>query len=161
MKLFSAALLSSVLFLGVAVATAQDRDDQRWNGNNGQYGAYNQQNNAKYQSGYNDGINAARADIQQGKAYGVEQHPYYRDSSTQAYKQGFIAGYRATFNQAGRNNGYYGRGDNGYYGNRNDGYYGNGNNGYSNKGRDRDDHERREHERREHERRDHHDDDDR
>ncbi len=126
MKLSSTVLLSVLLF-GTTFAVAQYQNDHGWNnhdgynnGQNGQYGQYNgaNTNNPNYQRGVQDGINSGRADSSQGKRFDPQAHPYYTNSNNQAYREGFMQGYREAYGQAGSNNGRYNNGyPNGQYGN--------------------------------------------
>ena len=109
---------------------------------NRDYGGYN--NNQQLQQGFNYGVNVGASDAQRGQNYSPQRSHYYRDASTQAFRDGFVRGYDQGYRQyaSNRNGGYdpyYGR-NGGYdpYG-RNGGYdpYGRnggyGNNGYYNR----------------------------
>jgi hypothetical protein len=71
--------------------------------------------NAAFNIGYQDGINAASADIRQGKYYQPERHPYFNHADNgyhknfgdkyfyqQQYREAFLRGYRDTFNPGRR-----------------------------------------------------------
>ena len=97
--------------------------------NNGTYnnGTNNGNQNARNQ-GYQFGIQTGASDAQRGQSYSPQRSHYYRDASSQPFRNGFVQGYNAGFRQyAGNNNGTY---NNGGY--RNDGTYNNG--GYNNGG---------------------------
>ena len=121
MKL-SGTMLASVLLFGASFAVAQQYpNDRAWN-HNGDYGAYQtvqygqwghgNNNDPNYQRGFQDGINSGRADANQGKRPDVDNHPYYRNSNNQAYREGFAQGYREAYGQDRGRDGYHG--DNGY-----------------------------------------------
>jgi len=118
MKLSNAILLSAVLLLGVSFAATQDRD-RRDNNSNAQYQTVQYNNNGDFQRGYQDGINSGRSDANGNKRSNVESHPYYRNSNNQAYREGFMRGYREAYGQVRGGNGYnsYNNNRNGYYDN--------------------------------------------
>lgn len=97
-------------------------------GNNG--GNNNNNRNARNQ-GYQFGLQTGASDAQRGQSYNPQRSHYYRDASSQPFRNGFVQGYNAGFRQyAGNRNGTY---NNGGY--RNDGTYNNGgyrNDGYNN-----------------------------
>ncbi len=138
MKLSSTILLSVLLF-GASFAVAQNPNhgwnnhDGSYNGYpNGQYGQYNRANtnDPNYQRGFQDGINSGRADANQGKRFDVDAHPYYRNSNNQAYREGFMQGYRGAYGQGRGNNGY----NNNVYNNNGHDNDGHDNDGYDNDG---------------------------
>jgi len=98
MKLSNAVLLSAILLLGASFAAAQERDGQ-WNNRDGYLQTVQYNNNADYQRGYQDGINSGRADANDGKRFDVENHPYYRNSNDEAYREGFKQGYREAYGE--------------------------------------------------------------
>jgi len=98
MKLSNAVLLSAILLLGASFAAAQERDGQ-WNNQDGHLQTVQYNNNADYQRGYQDGINSGRADANDGKRFDVENHPYYRNSNDEAYREGFKQGYREAYGE--------------------------------------------------------------
>ena len=91
----------------------------------GGYGGYQ---NQQLQQGYQYGVNTGAADAQRRQSYSPERSRYYRNASTQAFREGFVRGYDQGYRQyAGNRNGDY---RNGNYGYGNYGGYGNG--GYAN-----------------------------
>ena len=101
------------------------RRDDRY-GNNRGYG------NQALNQGYQAGLQTGASDAQRGQSYSPQRSRYYRDASSQPFRNGFVRGYEAGFRQyAGNNNGGY---NNGTY---NNGTYNNGgynNDGYNNGG---------------------------
>jgi hypothetical protein len=86
------------------------------------YGGYN---NQQLQQGYQYGVNTGASDAQRRQSYSPQRSRYYRNASSQAFREGFVRGYDQGYRQYAYNNGGY-RND-GYYENggyRNDGYYG-------------------------------------
>jgi hypothetical protein len=72
-------------------------------------------------------VNTGASDAQHRQSYSPQRSHYYREASSQAFRDGFVRGYDQGYRQYA---GVYGNG--GY---RNDGYYGKGgyrNNGYYN-----------------------------
>jgi hypothetical protein len=102
-----------------------DRDNR--NGNNGTYnnGRYNNggYNNRGYNNssqmasnqGYQAGLNTGASDAQRGQNYSPQRSHYYKDASSQQFRNGFVQGYNAGYRQYGgsNNNGDYRRGNNG------------------------------------------------
>ena len=107
-----------------------DRDNRY--GNNGTYnnGRYNNRgyNNGTYDNGgynnssqmalnqeYQAGLNTGASDAQRGQSYNPQRSHYFKDASSQQFRNGFVRGYDAGFRQYGgyNNNGDYQRGNNG------------------------------------------------
>jgi flagellar biosynthesis/type III secretory pathway protein FliH len=110
----------ALAFVFGMIATTSITTNAQWRTRD--YGDYN---NQEYQQGYQDGVNVGARDAQQGQTYSPERSRYYRNASTQVFRDGFVRGYEEGYRQY---SGSYGNG--GY---RNDGSYGNG--GYRNNGR--------------------------
>jgi hypothetical protein len=80
-------------------------------GNNGRYGGYNN-NQAELNQGYQYGVNTGASDAQRGQSYNPQRSRYYRNASTQAFREGFVRGYDQGYRQyAGYDNGGYRRGN--------------------------------------------------
>jgi len=133
------AILALAAVFGIFAATATTTQAQ-WRNDDGYYRRDRNRNNDRYRrnpevhQGYQYGLNTGASDAQRGQSYSPQRSRYYRNASSQAFRQGFVRGYDQGYRQyAGSDNGRYG---NGRYGNgrngdyRNDGYYGNG--GYNN-----------------------------
>ncbi len=93
-------------------------------GNNGRYdrnrgygnnGGYNNGNQLALNQGYQAGLNTGASDAQRGQSYSPQRSHYYRDASSQPFRNGFVQGYDAGFRQYGgyNNNGVYRRGNTG------------------------------------------------
>ena len=129
-KTLGGAVIALAFVFGI-IATTSTTADAQWRNRNGGY------NNQQIQQGYQSGVNTGASDAQRGQSYSPERSRYYRNASSQAFRDGFVRGYDQGYRQysSSTNGGY--RND-GYYGNsrRNDGYYGNGrrNDGYGNGG---------------------------
>ena len=132
-KFLGSALMALAISFGI-IATTSTTANAQWRNRN--YGYNNQQ----VQQGYQYGLSIGAEDAQRRQSYSPQRSRYYRNASTQDFREGFVRGYEQGYRQQSanngnggyRNDGYYGNGRNdGYYGNRrNDGYYGNG--GYNN-----------------------------
>lgn len=121
-KTLGGALLALAFIFGIIATTSTTADAQWRNRGNGGY------NNNQQQQGYQHGLSVGSSDAHNRQSYSPQRSRYYRNASSQAFRQGFVRGYDQGYRQqtASMNNGgYYGRG-------RNDGYYGNG--GYGNGG---------------------------
>jgi hypothetical protein len=132
------AVLALMFVFGI-IATTSTTADAQWQ--NRDYGGYN---NQQLQAGFQYGVNTGASDAQHRQSYSPQRSHYYREASTQAFRDGFVRGYDQGYRQYASNNGGY-RND-GYYGNggyrnddsyrnggyRNDGYYGGGYGGYEN-----------------------------
>jgi len=101
------------------IATTSTTADAQWRNRNGGY------NNQQIQQGYQDGVNTGASDAQRRQGYSPQRSHFYRDASSQAFRDSFVRGYDQGYRQYSGSNG------NGGY--RNDGSYGNG--GYGNNGR--------------------------
>jgi hypothetical protein len=59
--------------------------------------------------GYQAGINTGASDAQRGQNFDPQRSHYYRNASSQAFRQGFLRGYDQGYRQyAGYGNGGYG-----------------------------------------------------
>jgi len=119
-KRFGGAFLALAFVFGI-IAAASTTVDAQWT--NRSYGGYN---NQQVQQGFQYGVNTGASDAQRRQNYSPQRSRYYRDASSQAFRDGFVRGYDQGYRQYAGN---YGNG--GY---RNDGYYGNNGNygGYRN-----------------------------
>jgi hypothetical protein len=130
-KTLGGALIALAFVFGI-IATTSTTADAQWR--NGSYGGYN---NQQLQQGYQYGVNTGASDAQRRQSYSPQRSHYYRDASSQAFRDGFVRGYDEGYR---RYSGSYGNGgyrNDGYYGNggyRNDGYYGGYNNQELNSG---------------------------
>ena len=80
-------------------------------GSYGRYGGYNNVNQGQLNQGYQYGLSTGASDAQRGQSYSPQRSHYYKNASTQAFRQGFVQGYDAGFRQyGGYGNGRYGRG---------------------------------------------------
>lgn len=133
-KRISGALLALAVVFGLFAATSstavaqwRNRDDDRdWRRNRGNRNGY--YNNQARNQGYQAGLNVGASDAQRGQSYSPQRSRYYRNASSQPFRQGFVQGYDQGYRQYAANRGY----GNGRYGN--DGRYGNGrygNGGYN------------------------------
>jgi hypothetical protein len=81
--------------------------------NNSSYGNYGGYNNNAYRveqsQGYQYGVNTGASDAQRGQSYSPQRSRYYRNASSQAFRDGFVQGYDAGFRQYGGYNGGYQR----------------------------------------------------
>jgi hypothetical protein len=114
--------LIALAFVFLIIATVSATADAQWGSRS--YGGYN---NQQVQQGYQYGVNTGASDAQRGQNYSPQRSRYYRDASSQAFRDGFVRGYDEGYRQYSAS---YGNG--GY---RNDGNYGNGsyrNGGYNN-----------------------------
>jgi len=122
---FGGAFIALAFVIGI-IATAGSTVNAQWT--NRSYGGYN---NQQVQQGFQYGVNTGASDAQHRQTYSPQRSRYYRDASTQAFREGFVRGYDQGYRQYAGNYGNGGYRNDGYYGN-NDGYYGNG--GYPNGG---------------------------
>jgi hypothetical protein len=137
------ALMALAFVFGIIAATSptaaaqwqrsdQDRDWRRNRDNrNRGYDNYGN-NNQEIQQGYQYGLNTGAGDGQRGQSYSPQRSRYYRNASSQAFRDGFVRGYDEGYRQYARNGGYRNDGSYGNGGYGNDPYYGNG--GYGNGG---------------------------
>ena len=80
------------------------------NGSYGTYGAYGGYNQAAVNQGYQAGLNTGASDAQRGQSYSPQRSHYYKNTSSQAFREGFVQGYDQGYRQyAGYNNGVYRR----------------------------------------------------
>lgn len=105
----------------------QGRRDRNRNGRDDRYdrnGGYGRNggsgNQVELNQGYQYGLNTGASDAQRRQNYSPQRSHYYRNASSQVFRQGFVRGYDQGYRQ-------YARSGNGGYGN---GGYGNG--GYGN-----------------------------
>jgi hypothetical protein len=99
----------------------QSRRDRRYDnngnygryGNNGRYGVYNNRNQIELNQGYQAGLNTGASDARRGQSYSPQRSHYYRNASTQAFREGFVRGYDVGFRQYAYGNGRYRNGSNG------------------------------------------------
>jgi hypothetical protein len=125
-KRLGSALVALAFIFGVAAATSVTANAQWRNRGYDNRGYGNRGNNQQAQQGYQYGVNTGASDAQRRQNYSPQRSHYYRDASSQAFRDGFVRGYDQGYRQYAGNSGY---GNGGY---RNDGYYGNG--GYGNDG---------------------------
>ena len=95
-------------------ARRDDRYDRDYRyGNNGSY--ENSSSQMALNQGYQAGINTGASDAQRGQSYSPQRSHYYKDASSQQFRNGFVQGYNAGYRQYGgyNNNGDYQRGNNG------------------------------------------------
>ena len=82
-------------------------------GNNGRYGGYGNNggyNQAAMNQGYQNGLNTGASDAQRGQSYNPQRSHFYKEASSQAFRDGFVQGYEQGYRQyAGYNNGGYRR----------------------------------------------------
>ena len=86
-------------------------------GNTGGYGRNGGYNNAyrvEQERGYQAGVNTGASDAQRGQSFNPQRSHYYRDASSQAFRDGFVQGYEQGYRQYGgyNNNGRYRRSSN-------------------------------------------------
>jgi hypothetical protein len=117
-KALSGATIALAFVFGI-IATTGIRADAQWQRGNAGY------NNQQQQQGYQYGVSTGASDAQNRQSYSPQRSHYYRDASSQVFRDGFVRGYDQGFRQYAGNVGY---GNGGY---RNDGNYGNG--GYNNR----------------------------
>lgn len=124
----------ALAFVFGIIATTSTTAEAQWRTRD--YGGYN---NQQLQQGYQYGVSTGAGDAQRRQSYSPQRSRYYRNASSQAFREGFVRGYDQGYRQYaynnGRNDGRYG--NSGYYGNggyRNDGYYGGYNNQELNRG---------------------------
>ncbi len=120
-KTLGGALLALAFIFGIIATTSTTADAQWRNRGNGGY------NNNQVQQGYQHGLSIGSSDAHNRRSYSPQRSRYYRNASSQAFRQGFLRGYDQGYRQQSASMG------NGGY--RNDGYYGNtgyGNGGYNN-----------------------------
>lgn len=130
-KTLGSALIALAVVIGI-IATTSTTADAQWR-RNGSYGGYD---NQQIQQGYQYGVNTGASDAQRRQSYSPQRSHYYRDASSQAFRDGFVRGYDEGYRQYSGSYGNGGYRNDGSYGNggyRNDGSYGNGGyGGYNN-----------------------------
>lgn len=131
-KTVGTALMALAFVFGI-IATSSTTAEAQWRTRG--YGGYN---NQQLQQGYQYGVNTGANDAQRRQSYSPQRSRYYRNASSQAFREGFVRGYDQGYRQYASNNGRYGNdgryGNSGYGGYRNDGYYGGYNNQELNRG---------------------------
>ncbi|MGI8837017.1 MAG: hypothetical protein ACR2H4_10320 [Pyrinomonadaceae bacterium] len=80
-------------------------------GNNGGYrndGYYGNRgyNNQQLHAGYQQGLNTGASDGQSNKSYSPERSRYFKNASTQAFREGFVRGYDEGYRQYAGNRSY-------------------------------------------------------
>jgi hypothetical protein len=86
---------------------------RRYAGYNGGYGGYGGYGNSQeLNRGYQQGLDTGSSDARRGQSYSPERSKYYRNASSQAFREGFVRGYDEGYR---RYNGSYRQG--GYGGN--------------------------------------------
>ena len=116
-KRFGGAFIALAFVFGI-IATASTTVDAQWS--NRSYGGYN---NQQIQQGFQYGVNTGASDAQHRQTYSPQRSRYYRNASTQAFRDGFVRGYDQGYRQsAGNNGGYRNEGSYGYGGYRNGNY---------------------------------------
>ena len=86
----------------------RDRNnDDRWRRND----RYGRNSQVEVNQGYQYGLNTGASDAQRRQSYNPQGSRYYRNASSQAFRQGFIRRYDQGYRQyAGNGNGRYGNG---------------------------------------------------
>ena len=129
-KTVGTALMALAFVFGI-IATASTTAEAQWRTRD--YGGAQTQ---ELRQGYQYGVQTGASDAQRRQSYSPQRSRYFRNASTQAFRDGFVRGYYRGYRQYAQGNGGY-RND-GYYGNnggyRNDGYYGGSNNQELNRG---------------------------
>jgi hypothetical protein len=80
----------------------------------GNYGGYNNGYRIEQDQGFQAGLNTGASDAQRGQSYNPQRSHYYRDASSEAFRNGFLQGYDQGYRQYGgyNNNGRYRRSSN-------------------------------------------------
>lgn len=95
----------------------RSRRDDRYDRDNryGNNGSYNNRAQMELNQGYQAGLNTGASDAQRGQSYSPQRSHYYKDASSQQFRNGFVRGYAEGFRQYGgyNNNGDYRRSNNG------------------------------------------------
>ena len=101
-KTLGSAILALAFAFGIIATTSTTAGAQY---RNRSYGYDNQQ----IREGYQYGVNTGTSDAQRGQSYSPQRSHFYRDPSSQAFRDGFVRGYDQGYRQyAGyNNNGYY------------------------------------------------------
>lgn len=74
-------------------------------GNNGGYGN-NGQDQAELNRGYQQGLQTGASDGQRNQSYDPQRSRYFKNASTQAFREGFVRGYDQGYRQYAGNGGY-------------------------------------------------------
>jgi hypothetical protein len=84
------------------------------NGGYGNNGSYNNGYRIEQDQGFQAGLNTGASDAQRGQSYNPQRSHYYRDASSEAFRNGFLQGYDQGYRQYGdsANNGRYRRSSN-------------------------------------------------
>jgi hypothetical protein len=84
-------------------------------GGYGNQGVYNNSNQVAANQGYQAGLSTGASDAQRGQSYDPQRSHYFREASSQQFRNGFVQGYDQGYRQyAGYGNyGGYGRGSTG------------------------------------------------
>jgi len=85
-KRFGGALIALAFVFGI-ITTASTTADAQWS--NRSYGGYN---NQQVQQGFQYGVNTGASDAQRRQTYSPQRSRYYRDASSQAFRDGFVRG---------------------------------------------------------------------
>lgn len=84
-------------------------------GNNGSYGnngGYGNANQVAMNEGYQYGLQTGASDAQRNQSFSPQRSRYYKNASSQAFRNGFVQGYNQGYRQyAGNRNGTYRRGN--------------------------------------------------
>jgi hypothetical protein len=76
-------------------------------------GGYNNGYRVEQDQGYQAGLNTGTSDAERGQSYNPQRSHYYKDASSQAFRDGFLQGYEQGYRQyGGYNNGRYRRSSN-------------------------------------------------
>lgn len=82
-------------------------------GNYGGYGGYNNGYRIEMDQGYQAGLSTGASDAERGRSYNPQKSHYYKNASSQAFRDGFLQGYEQGYRQyGGYNNGRYRRSSN-------------------------------------------------
>ena len=113
-KTLGSALIALAFVFGIIATTSTTADAQYRNRN---YGGYN---NEQLQEGYRYGLSVGATDGQRRQSYSPQRSRYYRNASSQAFREGFVRGYDQGYRQASASYGNGRYGNNGNYGNSGD-----------------------------------------
>src|SRR5688572_7539775 len=93
-KTLGSAVMALAFVFGI-IATTSTTANAQWS-NRGRYGNNNGQ---QMQQGYQYGLNTGAADAQRRQSYSPERSRYYRNASSQAFRNGFVRGYDQGYRQ--------------------------------------------------------------
>jgi hypothetical protein len=68
-------------------------------GGYGNNGGYNNSSQYEVNRGYQQGLNTGASDAQRGQSYSPQRSHFYRNPSSQAFRQGFVQGYNQGYRQ--------------------------------------------------------------